>query len=90
MAVTDGTSPIILAANADSVVRQLCDVTIRVVNGANAGDVVLIHPVSAVELWRHNALGANEVSESHSIPVLHNGIKVSSMPTGCKLFVYYG
>lgn len=95
MAVTRGKSPVLLTANGDTLTPsgeklEWKVTSIRVVNGSNAGDVVLLDRSGGSEIFRSNSLGANDVDGTvFGEHVWMDDVYVSSIPTGCKVYVYY-
>jgi len=89
MAVTIVGNSAKMTAAADQLDFRINTATIRVVNGANAGDVSLTD-VAGNEFWARVALAANAVDQTEITPTLSNGLKIGAMPTACEVFVYWG
>lgn len=101
MAVTLGKSPIIITAVGDTVGGdasvpasriRLKEPLIRVVTAAAGGDVVLLDKLGGQEVWRSNSMAANSI-DSEILPGnvgWIDGLYVSALPAGAKIFVYYG
>lgn len=90
MAVTQGKSPIIFTAVADSVSYPVWIDTIRAVTGpANSGKVRVLDRASGRLIWVSRALDANDADESPVIDGRYDGIYIEQLPTGGEVHVYY-
>ena len=97
MAVTRGKSPVVLTATTDTL-NASADIgrlvwyvnEIRVINGANAGDVLLLDVNGGREIFRSTGLAANATDSTRwAEPQFVDDIYVSALPSGAVVHVYY-
>jgi hypothetical protein len=99
MAITRGKSPIEMTAAADAIGsangdsallgRVFCVEEIRVVNGSNAGTVLLTDKSGGREILRQNTLAANAVASLSNLDTYFDGIYVDTLPSGATVYIYY-
>ena len=87
MAADVAKSPYIFAAQGDVIAKQMHVSCIRVVNGANAGTVLLKDKSSGRDVYRYTTMAANAVDDFFGVDKL-DGLYVDTIPSGCYIYVY--
>lgn len=89
MAVTLGKSPVTLTALNDEITGNWKVTTIRCVTASTSGAFILTDNAGTHELLRTRALQANDSEESGAMDFWFDGVKVSQIPAGGIVYVYY-
>jgi len=88
MAVDNTHDPWVFDAVGQSAGRGGKITSIRAVAASAAGDFLVLQKLGGAEVFRTNAQVANTVSDAHGEWWV-DGIYISALPTGGKVYVYY-
>lgn len=89
MAVTLGKSPVQMTAVGDEITGNWKVMTIRAVSTTGTGVVILTDNDGSHEIFRSRSLQASDAEESGALNYWVDGLKVSQLPTGAIVHVYY-